>query len=136
LTLDSSSKSYIHFIPKNLDFIPHLGEGWTKSKRILLFEIYNSPEQVSLYLIIGPGPQEIRQELYEIAKKNTKLFNNASRTLTEQWFSIYKTQFLKKKEIEDKEIDELSDIFKEKFTTFKKSELPEIEQEIRKYSKA
>jgi len=136
LILDGSSKSYIRFIPKNLDFIPKQGEGWTKSKRILLFELNNNPNGVDLYLIIGPGQQETREKLYDIAKSNLSLFNKSNRNLTKVWFTIYKKSIIKSKEYEDKGDEEIKKLLEEKIKKFKTSDLPKIENEIKKLARA
>lgn len=133
LILDNHSKSYIRFISKNLDFIPKKGNGWGKTKRILLFEIDNTPKGLDLYLIIGPGPQDIREKLYNTARKNPNLFNKSNRNLTEQWFSIYKKSILRSKD-EDMEYDEIRKLIEEKFTKFKATILPKIEDEIKKFN--
>ena len=133
LILDFSSKSYIRFITKKLDFIPRKGEGWTKSKRILLFEFKNNPNGVGLYLIIGPGPKEIREKLCEIAQDNLKLFNVANRKFTGQWFSIYKKSIVKANYYEDKDISEIREHIKEKLESFKINDLVKIEKEIEKF---
>lgn len=136
LDLDDCSKSYIRFFPKSLDFIPREGKGWTKSKRILLFEFNNNPRGLILYLIIGPGPQSIRERLYEIARNNPNLFNKSNRALTAQWFTLFKKSFLRSAECEDKEIDEIKTGLQEKISKFKTSLLLEIEREITKYRDA
>lgn len=133
LILDFSSKSYIRFIAKRLDFIPRKGEGWTKSKRILLFEFKNNPNGVGLYLIIGSGPKEIREKLYKIVQNNLKLFNVANRRFTGQWFSIYKKSIIKAKNYEDKDILAIRKYFKEKIESFKINDLVKIEKEIEKF---
>jgi len=135
LILDFSSKSYIRFITKKLDFIPKKGEGWTKSKRILLFELKNNLNGVSLYLIIGPGLKEIREKLCEIAQNNFKLFNVANRKFTGQWFSIYKKSIVKANYYEDKDISEIREHIKEKLESFKINDLVKIEKEIEKFKK-
>lgn len=135
LILEDSSKSFIRFIPKNLDFIPKEGSGWTpKIKRILLFELNNNPNSVDLYLIIGPGPQKIRKKLYDIARKNLSLFNKSNRPLSKQWFTLYKKSMLKSKEYEDKEVEEIRKFLEEKLKKFKSLDLPKIENEIKKFS--
>jgi len=130
---DYSSKSYIRFITKKMDFIPREGKGWTKSGRILLFELKNNLNGLDLYFIIGPGPKEIREKLCEIAKKNLKLFNVASRSFTSQWFSIYKKSIIKAKDYEDKDISEIREHIKEKLESFKINDLIKIEKEIEKF---
>lgn len=134
LISDDSSKSYVRFILKKLDFIPKRGDGWTKTKRILLFEFNNNPNGVDLYLIIGPGPQEIREKLYAIAKGNLSLFNKAKRNLTKQWFTLYKKSILKSREYEHKEVEEIRKLLEEKMIKFKGSDLPKIENEIKKFN--
>jgi hypothetical protein len=134
--LDSSARTYIHFIPQSMDYVPHDGaETWVKSKRILLFEIYNGSERVAISLIIGPGPQEIRQKLYNFAKANIELFAGARRKLTPQWCSIYTTPLLSKKEIDDikdKEISQIKPIIDERLKAFKQTSLPKVENEFKK----
>ncbi len=133
LILDFSSKSYIRFITKKLDFIPRRGKGWTKSERILLFEFKNNLNGIALYLIIGPGPKEIRENLYEIAKKTPKLFNVANRKFTIQWYSIYKKFITKANNYEDNDILEIKKHLKEKLESFKMNDLVKIEKEIEKF---
>ena len=133
LILDFSSKSYIRFITKKLDFIPRRGEGWTKSERILLFEFKNNLNGVALYLIIGPGSKEIREKLCKIAKNKLKLFNVAKRKFTGQWFSIYKKTIVKANNYEDKDISEIKKNLKEKIESFKINDLVKIEKEIEKF---
>jgi len=63
---DYSSKSSIRFTTNKLErMIEKIGEGWTKSKRIFLFEFNNYDRRLVLRLIIGPGPQDFREKLFE-----------------------------------------------------------------------
>jgi len=134
LVLDQASKSYIYFTSKGLDFLPKKGEGWTKSGRILLFELRNTQQQgVQLYLIIGPGPDEIRKKLYEIARGNLSLFNTADRKLADVWFSIYKRSMLKPKTLEDLDSDQIGSLLENELDKFIASDLDKIENEISKY---
>jgi len=146
LILDDSSKSYIRFIPKSLDFIPKLGGGWTKSKRILLFEFQNTTQGLSLSLIIGPGSVDrsgdIRKILYNKAKENTSIFNKSNRELTPQWFTIYKKSVLKPKEYEDKDIEKIKTNIEKIFEKIKNKDLykivkkiEEIEKEVKEFNK-
>lgn len=134
LILDDSSKSTIRFIAKDMDFIPKVGDGWTKSKRMLLFEIGNKTESANLYLIIGPGPEEIRMKLHEIAREDSTLFPllENKRNMGKYWSSIYKKPLLKARDYEEKEIDDLSDILKERLRAYKESDWPKIMDIFRK----
>jgi hypothetical protein len=133
LVLDDSSKSYIRFIPESLDFIPREGQGWIKTKRILLFELNNNVNGLDLYLIIGPGPQEIREKLYNIAKNNLSLFNKSNRSLTKQWFTIYKKSILKSKDYEDMESEDIRKLIEKRVINFKNADLSKIENEIKNF---
>jgi len=128
LTLDDSSKSNIRFIANDLDFIPKLGDGWTKSKRMLLLYIGNNAKGANLYLIIGPGQEELREELHEAARKDSSFFSlvKNKRNLGKYWSSVYKKSMLKAKDYEEREIDEIGDILKEKLKQFKETDLPKI----------
>lgn len=134
--LDHSSKTFVRFMPRSMDYVTHDGdEKWSKNKRILLFEIYNGPERVQISLVIGPGPQEIREKLYNFAKGNIELFRGAKRRLTPQWCSIYITPLLSKKEIgdiKDKEISEIRTVVDDRLKAFKRTSLPKIEKEFQK----
>lgn len=94
LALDHTTKSYIRFIPKEIDFpILRQGAGWTPSKRMLLFELQNTDKQLAVKLVIGPGPSDIREKLFELAKHRP--FDNPPQ-LYPQWTMIYKRTLLSK----------------------------------------
>ncbi len=69
LILDFSSKRYIRFTLKNWARLP-LAQGWTPSGRMLLFEFQNLPDSLKLKLVIGPGPLDVREELFRLALDN------------------------------------------------------------------
>ena len=122
---EASSKSYIRFISRDLDFVPKEGV-YSKSGRMLLFDTYNGSEGVIMYLSIRPGPQEIRQQLYEIAREDLSLFGMARRKLTDQFTAIYKKSILKPRDYEDIDAEELREILASKLNDFKNTDLPKI----------
>jgi len=65
LVADYSSKQYVRFGVKTWEppVLP-LGQGWTRSGRMLLFEFQNYPDSLKLKLIIGPGPDEVRKNSF------------------------------------------------------------------------
>lgn len=66
LEADFHHKEYRRFYSPELEEIPELrhGAGWTRSGRMLLFEFrYHA---MSLNLVLGPGPEEIRQRVYDL----------------------------------------------------------------------
>ncbi|MCM3584998.1 PD-(D/E)XK nuclease family protein [Mesobacillus maritimus] len=103
-SLDTSSKTYVRFISKNIDeLIPRQGQGWTKTKRILLWEFQNRNDKLSLKLIIGPGEQEIREKLYKISEKHPSLFKSRMSTLSGLYTQIYSTEILPKNFLNDQD---------------------------------
>ena len=64
--------------------------GWTESGRLLLFEAKYTSRRLSL--VIGPGPQEIRQRLYDLSQREDGIpgvrMVNAS-SLSRKWQTIY-----------------------------------------------
>jgi len=131
LILDASGKTVIRFTSKTLDnLIPAKGEGWTLSKRILLFEFINYNRRLVMRLYIGPGENEIRDRLHTIAKKDTKLFNKSDRKIGSKWLAIYQKDYLRPTDYEDTETDGLRQIISEKFGHFIKDDLAKIEAHI------
>ena len=102
LDLDYCSKSYVRFAPKAWDAcsLQLSGKGWTRSKRVLLFEFQNSENSLTLKLIIGPGDPDFRRALFEHSAENRTLFNGGMPTLTSTWTQIYKKIFLTKGDLQ------------------------------------
>ena len=133
LILESPGKTYIRFISNSLDnIVPKKGQGWgwVPSGRMLLFEFENYNKKMILKLVVGPGENEIRNALYEIAKMDTKLFNTSDRKLTPKWLTIYKREYLKVRDYEDADKVDLEASISKKFETFITDDLPRIEKHI------
>ena len=128
LDLDDSLKYYIRFIYKILDdLIPKTQEKGTylSSKRILIFDVKNNENGLTLYLSIFPGPEEIRTKLHNLARQNPNIFNKAEHKLTPQFTTIYTKTLLKLKSDEDIE-DNIRELILEKMKDFKENDLPKI----------
>ncbi|MTI65597.1 MAG: hypothetical protein FH753_03255 [Firmicutes bacterium] len=125
LILDDSNKKYIRFLPSDLDFIEHEGEGWTKSKRILLFEFRNRPSSLNLYLMIGPGNQDVRERLYNTARKSDFKFTRENKNLSKTWFALHKRRSMKIDE-DNYNIEEIKDRLIKYFNKFKNNEMKNI----------
>jgi hypothetical protein len=133
LNLDHCSKSYIRFAPKTWDQSELLlqGSGWTRSKRILLFEFGSYPDRLRLSLIIGPGPVDTRQRLMEMAQ-NHHPFKPASKSLGKMYNTIYVRDWLRAKDYEDTGIDDLEAEIRNRWSQFLEHDLPEIHEIIKK----
>ncbi|MCY4416263.1 MAG: PD-(D/E)XK nuclease family protein [Chloroflexi bacterium] len=66
---DHHTKAYHRYYSEELEDIPALknGSGWTKSNRLLLFELKFYTGR--LVLVIGPGPAATRQRIYDLIQK-------------------------------------------------------------------
>lgn len=137
LILDYSSKSYIRFIPKELDH-PRLkkGEGWTDTGRMLLFELHNYDRGVHLNLLIGPGPQAIREELYSIANANRPIFKTAKGKLTPQWKQLYTEQWLSAKQAADMDMEDIGTLLTDKLGQFKANVMPMMIEKLQSFAGA
>jgi hypothetical protein len=86
--LDDSPKSYIRFIPKAWDKENLKSEGgvesWTSTRRMLLFQFNNSPDKIDLWLVVGPGPEEVRQKLLDASLKKGSPFNPRNKSLNKK----------------------------------------------------
>lgn len=116
LILDSAGKTVIRFSTEILDKnILKIGEGWSKSKRILMFEFSNYDQDITLRLIIGPGDSDYRNRLYEFTKNQGTYFNKADRKQGVKWHTVYQQKLLTKKNFEEKISEELKEIIDEKW---------------------
>ncbi len=128
LVLDHCTKTRIRFAPTEWDRIPSLmtGQGWTATGRLLLFEFYNGPDQLTLYLIIGPGPDKVRQTLHRVVLQHPSVFRRAARNLSQKWTMVYHRPFLRRKEYEDLNFDVLSEKIRKEWAKFLADDLPAI----------
>lgn len=133
LELDSSSKSYVRFIPKNWDVSKlQQGSGWTKSGRMLLLEFQNFPNLVRLHLVIGPGPIEIREKLYSMAEHYREF--NAYKVLGSKWNTILQLYFINKKDYDITDLEAMETLIKKKWDQFLEKELPAIDKILKEQS--
>jgi hypothetical protein len=134
IILDSAGKTIIRFTTKIIeDKIPKISEGWLKSKRLLAFEFYNYDNRLVLRLYIGPGQKEYREKLFEYLSKKKEIFTSTTRTLSKKWHCVYQKEFLNKKDIEEKDYNDLENIVRLKWNEFVKENIKEIDDYIKKW---
>ena len=127
LELDHTSKSYIRFGVKELDIpILLMGEGWTRSKRMLLFQFDNNVDRLTLHLVIGPGPNETRQKLLDMAHAHKPLFRPSQQALGKKYNTIYIRQILSAKGYEETTVEEIEAEIRKKWLQFIEHDLPQI----------
>ena len=128
LVFDSRGKKYSHFTTKLLDNkIKKLGEGWTKSGRIFVyqFEIYD--DKIKLRLSIGPGDKDYREKLYQFCLEKPELFNVADRKLGPKWHSVLVKNLISTNEYETEDIEILKSKIENNFEKFVSNEMKEID---------
>lgn len=123
--LEHSDNTRIRFSTERLDsIVGFMGKGWSKQiKRLLLFEIENRKANYTLKLIIGPGNQEIRNELYTKAKENPDLYNIHRNHLSEQFTTIYSTKILTQAQFSSYSPEQLKKHIEESLKDFIKCDL-------------
>lgn len=129
LELDRASKSYFYFIPKKWD-LPILknGQGWTRSGRMLLFQFTNLQDVLKLSLILGPGPDEPRQELFELVRQNEPPFKRSFKALGRMYSTIYNRNFLTQSNYQEKTTEELRKDIELRWNEFLEHELPKLNE--------
>lgn len=133
----SQKYTCIRFTPKELDNATYkLGKGWTKSRRILLFELYNHEEGIDLGLYIGPGPYETRRKLYEKARNDNTIFKDFDEELKPKdgYNTLYYQEWFEPECYFGMDIEQLESKIKDKLHKFKASEMPRIIEVLEKKS--
>jgi len=121
---DISAKSFIRYYPPEWDQIPELGEGygWTETKRILLFEFRNQTD-LSLHLVLGPGPSEVRNRIIQVSQKERTLFNNTPRNPTSKWTSIYRKMILNSGDMKEPDFEVINERVRQVIGQFMEEDL-------------
>jgi hypothetical protein len=134
IIIDSAGKAVIRFTTKAIDgSVERVGEGWTKSKRMLLFESLFRDYHVGLRLYIGPGEEGCRKKLLDLFLKDKKLFKKADRKFAVKWHTVYQSDFLRKKDFEDDDLEEIKAKLDKKFDDFVGNDLPKIEAHFKEH---
>jgi len=130
---DISTKTYIRFTTPTLDnLIERKSEGWTQTKRILLFELDNSENRLLLKLIIGPGDNNYRNRLLEFFRRDQKFYKRAHLELRKMYHTVHTKEFLGKSDYENNESEDLKSKIGEKFNKFIKGDLEKINKDFQK----
>jgi len=133
LKLDTTSKTLLRFAPVEWYELAELmlGQGWTQSGQMLLFECDNRPNHLKVVLYIGSGHDETRRKLFSIAQENTPLFRTQSRNLNQKRNSIFSKKLLQRKDYEESQTEDLKMKTEKVWKEFVESDLPKIMNTIR-----
>ena len=124
---DSDSKTAIRFFHDGIDaLVPRCSTGWTKSKRLILFEFTNYYDGVTLRLYIGPGPTEARERFKRLFEKDKSLFKLMDRTFRKKWHATWQRRILTNKDVEGAVFGDLEAKLERGLNLFLKDDLPAI----------
>jgi len=134
LVEDQSSKSNIRFGLKEWDNVPELklAKGWTKTGRMVLFEFGNFKDSLGLWLLVGPGPQTLREIVHSYAMQNPDIFRNANKKVHTKWSQIFKRPVLKRADYESLDEQELKQKISKFWKNFLETDLPAIRTSLKK----
>jgi hypothetical protein len=136
--LDASSKSYVRFIPEKwnkevLKAGEEWGGQWTSTRRMLLFQFTNYADRIDLWLVLGPGPEEARQRLLDMALRKGNPFNPRDKALNKMWNLLFRSRFVRFKpgsqEVDDEE--ENKHQIGKRWERFLDEDLPSIDSAIK-----
>lgn len=124
LVLDEPSK-HIKFTVKDWDTEAMLfGTDWTGSCRIMLFQFENRPDYLQLKLVLGPGDSEVRRRLHEMAASGGKPLK--AQKLGAKWNTLYSRSWLSKKDLVEREFEDLETRIQDRWQRFVDADLPRI----------
>jgi PD-(D/E)XK nuclease superfamily len=108
---DHSSKQFIRFAPKGWDNLTFQKtcNGWTQSKRLLLFEFVNDPQYLGLHLVIGPGDRKIKQNIFQTIGELGISGRVNSQLKETGWSHIYKQTILNSSDYLDGDLETVKD---------------------------
>ncbi len=92
---------------------------------MLLFEWVNLEKRLSLNLVMGPGPLELRQRLFEFAHNNPPL-KPSFKALGKSFNTIYQKSFLTSHAYEADDLEILEEEITRKWEHFRQHELPQL----------
>ena len=136
LELDWTRKDNIKFVVKEWDTPALLAaEGWTDSRRILMFVFHNERDSLYLELSVGRGPKGIRKRLLEMAASNEVFFaprnTDAEAGRRNHWPKIFTRHFLNQEAYEKLDQEGREQEVRGRWGEFVKNDLPRIREALR-----
>lgn len=129
LEVDSIGKNKIRVAVQEWDTDVLLqGNGFGRHRRVLMFEFRISSDSLDLILIVGPGPQETRKKLFEIAQAHPEVFEIAHQKLGGKWNRIFYRTFLGQEMYLNTTDEERKQEILRQWTAFLDEDLPRIDE--------
>lgn len=136
LEQDLTRKDSIKFGVKEWDTPVLLtAEGWTDSRRILLFVFHNERDYLDLVLYVGPGPEETRKKLFEMVASHEVFAAprncSAKAIRARSWPKVFTRHLLKREAYEQLDQEEREQEIRGRWGEFVKSDLPRIREALK-----
>ena len=95
---------------------------------MLLLEFSNRADRLLLRLYIGPGPQPLREQLFNLALAHPQIFNVSKRggSVQGSYKTIFGLDLLRARDYEGATLDELTPKVQQKWDSFVRGRLGEI----------
>jgi len=132
---DRVGSTTIAFVPAEWNSIPDLNACdptlWTKTGRSAVFEIktYNSEAyayRVSIALVVGPAPSDIRERLYKGARDRPDLFKGLVKPMGAKYTTIYTKDLLSQAAGKLMDEEQRAAVIQEAFKTLQEEDLPAL----------
>ncbi len=134
LLLDHTQERYTGFAIQEWE-VPILINGREASRpgRMLLFQFDTWVDTLPLSLFIGPGSEQVRQKLVEVATAHQPPFLvDDSQSPSSEWVKVFERDFLTTEFYEDASADELAEKILQSWSDFLKNELPALHAVLEK----
>jgi hypothetical protein len=141
LAPDRTGSTIVGFVPEAWTTIPDLNACdttlWTRTGRTAVFEIktYNAEAyayRVSVALVVGPAPNEIRARLYQAARDRPDLFKGLVKPMGAKFATIYGRDLLSHAAGKLMDDEQRAAVIQENWSTFQEEELPALTSTIMK----
>ena len=96
-----------------------------------MFEFNNSADSLRLYLIIGPGPADVREHLFEMAARYEPPFKRSFKALGKTFSTIFVRNFLSQSSYTEKDQSEIEEDIRKKWQQFLSVDLPELKKALK-----
>jgi hypothetical protein len=95
-----------------------------------MFEFWNNDDNLTLALVVGPGPDEIRQKLFSMARANPGPFDDPWKA-ADAWYVIYTNEFLNEEIYEEGSEGDREEVIRRHWTGFIQDDLPRIDEALK-----
>ncbi len=130
LVLQNVSKRRVHFTIPDWDrWLAPTGDQWRPDGQLLYFQFRNEPTKVNIELVVGPGPQELRDLLISAARTTGSPLKATSRSTT-TWMIIFNLNVLAARDFETAGLDDLKDRVGKRWLEFLDHGLPVIREKL------